>query len=408
MSEDHIAPPSIAEIEAAADLIAHVARRTPVIDSVALTEQTGARVALKAENLQRTGSFKVRGAYVRIAALTPGERSAGVVAASAGNHAQGVARAASALGVPATIFMSVDASLAKIEATRRYGAEVRQVGESLEDALRAAQEHAAASGATFVSPFDDPHVVAGQGTVGLELAAQVDDLATVVVPCGGGGLLSGIAIALRARRPGVRIVGVQAAGCPAVVRSREQGRAVSVPRAQTIADGIAVKRPGDLTLPLIERLVDDVVCVDDAQIVTAMALLLERHKLLVEGAGAAAAAAVMAGVVEPATHGTTAVVLSGGNIDLPLVQAVIRTHLTASRRYLRLRLRLPDRPGSLARLSALIAEEGVNVVDVVHHREGIEMLVTDTEIEITVETRGDEHATQLYAVLDREGFRPSG
>jgi threonine dehydratase len=392
------------DIRAAATLLDGVAVRTPVVPSRHLGALCGADVVLKAECLQRTGSFKIRGGYRRISALSPAERRRGVVAASAGNHAQGVALAASMLGVPATIYMPVDASLTKVEATRGYGATVEFAGSTFDDAQAAARERAARDGMTFVSAFDDPLIVAGQGTVGLELAEQAPGLEVVVVPCGGGGLLSGTAIALKALVPGVRVVGVQAAGCAAMVRSVETGAIQAAPRAQTIADGIAIKRPGDVTFPLVQQHVDALVAVTDEQIVQAVTLLLERHKLLVEGAGAAAAAALMAGGVAGVEGRRVGVVLSGGNLDLPLLTAIVRRGLTLSERYVILRTRILDRPGSLHTLLGVLAGAGVNIVDVVHHREGLDMFVTDTQVDMTVETRDAAHAHDVVALLTGKGY----
>jgi len=394
----------IASIRAAVDVVARVAVRTPVFESRHLGQTTGARVVLKAENLQRTGSFKIRGGYNRIAALTAEERERGVVAASAGNHAQGVALAAQMIGVPATIYMPIDASMAKVEATRGYGASVEFAGITFDDAQAAAREHAVREGATFVSAFDDHLIIAGQGTLGLELLEQVPDVDVVLVPCGGGGLLSGVALAVKATRPEVRVIGVQAAGCSAMVRSVEQGAIETAVRASTIADGIAVKRPGDLTFPLVQRHVDELIAVTDEEIVEAIALLLERHKLLVEGAGAAAAAAMLGGELRGMEGERVAVVLSGGNIDLPLIQSVIRRGLTISGRNLIFKTRILDRPGSLMQLLQILAENRVNIVDVVHHREGLDIVVTDTEVQLTVETRDATHARDVMALLTRRGY----
>jgi threonine dehydratase len=396
--------PTLTDIEAARERVAGVARETPVFGSDTLSRMTGRDVRLKAENLQRTGSFKIRGAYNRISALSAEERARGVVAASAGNHAQGVALAARLLGVPATIFMPVDASIAKVEATRGYGAAIELSGEAFDESAAAARERAARDGATFVSAFDDELVIAGQGTVGLELDEQLADLDVVVVPCGGGGLLSGIALALRALRPEIRIVGVQAAGCSPMVESVRCGELAPVSRTETIADGIAVKRPGDLTFPIVRDTVDELVAVTDEEIVETINLLLERHKLLVEGAGAAAAAAIVAGRLEGLQGRSVAVVLSGGNIDLPLIQAVVRRGLTVSGRYLVLSTRIPDRPGALLQLLGVLAANRVNIVDVVHHREGLDVFVTDTEVELTVETRDAAHAREVMALLEERGF----
>jgi threonine dehydratase len=393
-----------ASIRAAVAVIARVAVRTPVFESRHLGLAVGARVALKAENLQRTGSFKIRGGFNRLAALTAAERERGVVAASAGNHAQGVALAAQLTGVPATIYMPIDASMAKVEATRGYGATVEFAGITFDDAQSAAREHAVREGATFVSAFDDHLIIAGQGTLGLEVLEQVPDVDVVLVPCGGGGLLSGVAVAIKEARPDVRIIGVQAAGCAAMVRSIEQGAIETAVRASTIADGIAVKRPGDITFPLVQRYVDDLIAVTDEEIVEAIALLLERHKLLVEGAGAAAAAAMLGGELGGLDGKRVVVVLSGGNIDLPLIQSVIRRGLTISGRNLILKTRILDRPGSLMLLLQILAENRVNIVDVVHHREGLDIYVTDTEVQLTVETRDASHARDVMALLTRRGY----
>jgi threonine dehydratase len=395
---------TIDDIRRAADVVYDVAVRTPVFDSRHLGARTGGTVFLKAENLQRTGSFKIRGAYNRISALSAEDRPRGVVAASAGNHAQGVALAARLLGLPATIFMPVDASIAKIEATRGYGAAVELSGETFDEAAAAAREHATRAGSTLVSAFDDPLVIAGQGTVGLELDEQLADIDVVIVPCGGGGLLSGIAIALRALRPGIRIIGVQAAGCSPMVESVRRGEVAPATRAETIADGIAVKRPGQVTFPIVRDNVDELVAVADEEIVETINLLLERHKLLVEGAGAAAAAAIVGGHIDGLASKTVAVVLSGGNIDLPLIQAVVRRGLTVSGRYLVLSTRIPDRPGALLRLLQVLAENRVNIVDIVHHREGLDVFVTDTEVELTVETRDAAHGREVMALLQQRGF----
>jgi threonine dehydratase len=391
-------------IRAAAATIEGAATRTPVFPSRLLSDRVGAQVLMKAENLQRTGSFKIRGSYNRISALGAEERARGVVAASAGNHAQGVALAARTLGVEATIFMPVDASMAKVQATVGYGATIALQGTTFDDAQAAARERAASTGATFISAFDDERIIAGQGTVGLELAEQVPDVDVVVVPCGGGGLLAGSALALTALLPGVRVVGVQATGCAAFVRSVQHGQIEAAARAQTIADGIAVKRPGELTVPLVQRHVHDMVAVTDEEIVEAIAHLLERQKLVVEGAGAVGVAALLGGHVPDVAGRRVAVVLSGGNIDLPLLQAVVRRGLTVSGRYLVLRTRILDRPGSLMKLLELLAAERVNVVDIVHHREGFDILVTDTVVELTLETRDAEHAQALLDGLAAHGY----
>jgi threonine dehydratase len=386
--------PSLGDIEAARRLLAGVARVTPVTRSETLTRLCGRPVLVKAETLQRTGSFKVRGAACRIAALTEEERRAGVIAASAGNHGQAVAWAAREAGVPATVFMPKDAALAKVGATRGYGADVRLVGEGIEDAIAAAREHAAATGAVIVHPFDDPLVIAGQGTIGLELAEQAPDLEAVVVPVGGGGLASGIALALAQRRLGVRLVGVQAARCAPLAGGAEHG--------PTIADGIAVKRPGLLTKPILDEHLEAVVTVSDEEIAQAIVLLLERAKLVVEGAGAAAVAALLAGRVPG--EGTVCAVLSGGNIDASLLVQVIDFALTQAGRHLVLRTRVPDRPGQLARLLLRLAEQDVNVLEVVHEREGWNLPIGDTGLELTLLTRGEDHCAELLALMRDWGY----
>lgn len=396
---------TIDDLRAARKVGAGFVTLTPVLPSRTLSEAVGATVRLKAECLQRTGSFKIRGALNRVSKLTEAERPRGVVAASAGNHAQGVALAARTLGVPAIIYVPLAASLAKIQATRGYGATVIREGETFDDAYRAAEAHAEREGATFVSAFDDRDVVAGQGTLGLELAEQVPEADVVIVPCGGGGLLSGTAIALRALKPGVRIIGVQAEGCSSYRRSLAEGRIIPAERSHTIADGIAVKRPGKITFPIIQRLVDDMVVVSDDEIAGMIALLVERQKLVVEGAGAAGAAALFHGRCGDVTGKNVLVVLSGGNIDLPLVTAAIRVGLTEHGRYLTVRTTVTDRPGALLQLLQLLAEDRVNVIDVLHHREGRDLFVTDTGVDLTLETRDHEHQAHILEQLKAHGYK---
>jgi threonine dehydratase len=351
-------------------------------------------VSLKCENLQRTGSFKLRGAANRIATLSPAERDAGVVAASAGNHGQAVSWAARRAGVQATVFMPQDSPMAKIDATRNYGARVELSGAAIEDALAAAQALAAETGATLIPPFEDERIIAGQGTIGLELAEQVPEAETVVVPVGGGGLAAGLALALHAVRPGIRVVGVQAAACAPLAGEREH--------AFTIADGIAVKQPGELTSAILGEHLEQIVTVTEDEISAAILLLLERAKLVVEGAGAVGLAAVLAGKVPG--NGPAAIVLSGGNIDPSLLIAVIRHGLTFSSRYLVVRTRVPDRPGELAKLLDLVADERVNVVSVEHHREGIAVSIAETEVELTLATRDDEHCAAVLGAMRRWGY----
>jgi threonine dehydratase len=382
--------PGLPEIEQARARLEGVARVTPVFRSETLSRLAGREVHLKTENLQRTGSFKIRGAYNMISTLEPDRRRAGVVAASAGNHGQAVAWAAREVGTTARIFMPQDAPMAKVDATRSYGAEVELTGQALEEALAAARAYVDASGATFVHPFEEPLVIAGQGTIGLELAAQLDDVETVVIPIGGGGLASGIALALRALRPGLRIVGVQAAG------TRPGGSGF------TIADGIAVKAPGELTGGILERLLDDVVAVGDEEIAEAIVLLLERTKLVVEGAGAVGIAALLAGRV--GGSGPVAPVLSGGNVDASLLIGVMRRGLAVAGRYLVVRTRVPDRPGELAKLLGLLAVERVNVVEVAHQRESAWVPVGETGVELTLLTRNTAHCEQLVAQMREWGY----
>jgi threonine dehydratase len=385
--------PTLADIRAARERMASLARVTPVYASETFGRLASRPVVLKAENLQRTGSFKIRGAVNRIALLTEAERAGGVVTASAGNHGQAVALAAREAGVRATVFMPQDAPMAKLEATRSQGAEVVLGGEDYDEAHAAAHE-AAEAGATYVHAFEDEAVIAGQGTLGLELAEQLDDVDVVVVPVGGGGLASGIAIALRKLRPATRIVGVQAASCAPL--------AGEDPHGFTIADGIAVKQPGTLTSRILEELVDEIVTVTDEEIAQAIVLLLERVKLVVEGAGAASVAAVLAGRV--GGEGPACAVLSGGNIDASLLIEVARYGLTRAGRFLVLRTRIGDRPGALATLLGLLAAERVNVISVEHHREGIDLPVVGTEVELTLATRDEEHCAELLERLAAWGY----
>ena len=385
--------PTLTDIEAARARLGTLARVTPVFSSETLTRRSGRPVILKAENLQRTGSFKIRGAVNKIATLTNAQREAGVVTASAGNHGQAVALAAREAGVKATVFMPQDAPMAKVDATRSYGAEVLLVGEGFEEANDAAAERVEA-GATLVHAFEDEVVIAGQGTLGLELAEQAGELETLIVPVGGGGLASGIAIALKELRPEVNIVGVQAEACAPFTGSEPVGT--------TIADGIAVKQPGELTKRILEGRLDDLVVVSDREIAEAIVLLLERVKLVVEGAGAASVAAVLAGRIRGS--GPACALLSGGNIDATLLIEVARHGLTQAGRFLVMRTRIDDRPGALSRLLALIADERVNVVAVEHHREGMDLPVTGTEVELTLAMRDEEHCEELLGRLADWGY----
>ena len=378
------------------------------MSSRTLSERSGGTVALKAENLQRTGSFKLRGAFSKLTAL--GDAcAAGVVCGSAGNHAQAVAYAARARGVPCYVYMPEGAPIAKVEAARSLGANIQMVGATVDEALEAAYERVAGNEQmAFVHPFEDPDVIAGQGTLGLELLEQVPDLSRVIVPVGGGGLISGVAIALKSERPSIEVVGVQVASCAPVRGSLAAGKPVAVRSALTIADGIAVKRPGALTLSLIERWVDDVVAVDEDEVAEAMVFLIERAKLVVEGAGAVGAAALLSGRLSgsptPPDGTTTVVILSGGNVDAGLLAEVARRHESQAGRRLVLLASLPDRPGSLARLLALVGEQRANLLDVEHIREGFDLHVRETAVQLVLETRGHAHADRVTEAVRAAGY----
>jgi threonine dehydratase len=387
--------PTLADVEAARERLAGKGVRvTPLYASETFGRMTGRPVHLKAETLQRTGSFKIRGAVNKIGSLSDAERRAGVVAASAGNHGQAVAWAAREAGIEATIFMPAETPMAKVEPTRNYGARAELTGATFEDAVTAAVAHVEETGATFVHPFEDQDVIAGQGTIGLELVEQLPELATVVIPIGGGGLASGIGLTLRALRPEVKLVGVQAASCAPLAGGTQFG--------YTIAEGIAVKYPGELTSRLLGNLLETIVTVTDEEISQAIVLLTERAKLVVEGAGAAAMAALLASRVPG--DGPTIAILSGGNIDPTLLIQVMRHGLTLAGRYLVVRTRIPDRPGELAKLLALLADEHANIVSIEHHREGMETPVTESEVEATLLTRDQEHCTAIVYAMRQAGY----
>jgi threonine dehydratase len=379
-------------------------RETPVVSSRTLCERIGGTVVLKAENLQRTGSFKVRGALAKLTAL--GEAcAAGVVTGSAGNHAQAVALAARARRIPCWVFMPESAPMAKVEAARAHGADIRLGGTTVDDALDAACAFAAEhERVEVVHPFEDRDVISGQGTLGLELLEQVPDLARVIVPVGGGGLISGVAVALKTQRPSIEVIGVQAASCAPVRGSLEAGKPVPVESALTIADGIAVKRPGELTLGLITRWVDGLVAVEEDEVAEAMVFLLERAKLVVEGAGAVGVASLLSERLAPADRGTTVAVLSGGNVDAGLLAEVARRHESQAGRRLVLLASLPDRPGSLARLLTLVGELRANLLDVGHIREGFNLHVRETAVQLVLETRGPAHAEQVTEAVREAGY----
>jgi threonine dehydratase len=375
---------SIEDVERAREVVADVVRRTYVFETRYLSRTTGGTIALKAENLQRTGSFKLRGALNKIAALDGDTK--GVVAASAGNHGQSVAYAARARGLAASIFMPERAPLAKIAAARESGAEIVLQGETIEACVDDARAHAESEGLAFIHPYDDPKVIAGQGTIGLELVEEVEDLAKVLIPIGGGGLASGIATAVKAAKPAVEIVGI---------------------RSQcALADGIAVKQPGEITAPLLDQLLDDVVTVDEDSIANAIMLLLERTKLVVEGAGAVGVATLMGEQIKPSEEGTTVVVLSGGNIDTGVLADLARHHETSRGRRLRIFTKIPDEPGSLAALLTAIGDGGGNLIDVDHVREGVGLAVSETGVELVIETRGPDHAERLLETLREMGYTP--
>ena len=408
MTDSPQLPVTLDDIQAAAKLLDGVIAHTPIEQSRALGRLTGSEVYLKCENLQRAGSFKVRGAYVRMAKLSEEQKARGVVAASAGNHAQGVAVAAARLGIKARIFMPLGVALPKLAATQGHGAEVVLHGHNVDEALAEAQRYADETGAVFVHPFDNVDIVAGQGTLGLELLEQIPHLDTVLMGVGGGGLLAGVAVAIkeRAKELGreVRIIGVQAENAAAYPPSLAADALVPLSKVSTIADGIAVGRPGQLPFSIIKELVDDVVTVSEDSLARALIFLLERAKLVVEPAGAVGVAALLDGKIQ--NPGTTAVILSGGNIDPMLMLKVIQRGLAAAGRYLVVRMLLDDRPGSLATISRIIAESDANVTGVDHTRVGGSISMGDVAITINMETKGHEHCEKVLQNLRAEGFHP--
>ena len=389
------------EAQQAARIVSSLARHTPLLTSRSLSDGCGGRIVLKAENLQRTGSFKLRGAIHKISQLGP---VGGVVAGSAGNHGQSLAYAARAQGLPCEVFMPHEAPVAKVAAVQAFGGKVNLGGESVEACVAAARDRAAETGAGFVHPFDDPEVILGQATLGLELLQDVPDLEAVVVPVGGGGLVSGIAGVVKAQRPSARVIGVQVDTCAPFPASLRDAAPVTVDARATIADGIAIKRPGEITLALVKRWVDEMVVVGEDDIAEAMVWLMERSKLVVEGGGAVGVAALLAGQVSPARSGSTVIVLSGGNVDAGLLAAIAHRHETTAGRRLRLFTRISDRPGGLAALLTQIAEAGGNVVQADHVREAVPLHVRETGVEIALETRGAEHSEAIVAALERAGY----
>ncbi|WP_369248845.1 threonine ammonia-lyase [Streptomyces sp. R41] len=390
------------DVRGAQKMLTGVARVTAMEGSRYLSQLVGAPVHFKCENLQRTGSFKLRGAYVRIAGLLPEERAAGVVAASAGNHAQGVALASSLLGVRSTVFMPTGAPLPKVAATHDYGAEVRLHGQVVDETLAAAQEYAAETGAVFIHPFDHPDIIAGQGTVGLEILEQCPEVRTIVVGIGGGGLAAGVALAVKSIRPDVRIVGVQAEGAAAYPPSLAAGHPVSIENPATMADGIKVGRPGDVPFRLVDELVDEVRTVSENNLSSALLLCLERAKLVVEPAGASPVAALLR---EPgAFEGPVVALLSGGNVDPLLMQRILRHGMAAGGRYLAVTLRLTDRPGALATLLGVLSVADANVLDVSHVRTDPRLGLTEVEVELHLETKGPEHCAEVNRALREAGY----
>lgn len=400
--------PSLEDFYDAQRVLSGVAQKTPIELSRYLSEVLGQTVSMKCENLQRTGSYKIRGAYYRMSKLTPEEKAKGVVAASAGNHAQGVAFAARELGIKATIFTPVGVALPKLQATRAYGADVVLSGVNIIEPLKKAQEFAESTGAIRIPPFDHPDVIAGQGTVGLEILEQVPDVTTVIVPIGGGGLMAGVASALKQKAAelgtSIRVIGVQAENAAAYPPSIAKGKPVEVVVGPTICDGIAVQKPGVLNFELIKQMVDEVVTVSDDETSRAILVLLERAKLVVEPAGAVGVAAILAGKIK--AKGPTVVILSGGNIDPMIMERVISRGMAGAGRYLKMRIPLPDRPGQLAETSRIVSEQNANVVEVLHTRHGHGLQISQVELELHIETRGPEHAEQVLQALRHEGYEP--
>ncbi len=381
--------------------VERLARRTPVLSSRSLSERCGGRVLLKAENLQRTGSFKLRGATHKLAGL---ESVPGVVAGSAGNHAQSLAYAARAKGISCEVFMPREAPVAKVAAVEAFGGSVVLGGDSVDECVNKARERAAENGTAFVHPFDDPEIILGQATLGLELLEDVPDLAAVVVPVGGGGLISGVAGTLKTARPEITVIGVQVGACAPFPDSLDAGAPQPVEAVATIADGIAIKQPGEITLPLVARWVDEMVVVAEDDTAEAMVWLLERSKLVVEGGGAVGVAALLSGQVRPPDRGSTVVVLSGGNVDAGLLSAIAHRHETIAGRRLRLFTTISDRPGGLAALLTCVADAGGNVVQADHVREAVPLHIRETGVEIALETRGPRHADEIIRRLEQAGY----
>jgi threonine dehydratase len=394
------------DIEAARARIGDAVYLSPCAYSETFSQLTGCRVSFKLENLQMTGSFKERGALNKLELLTPEERACGVIAASAGNHAQGVSYHATRRGIRAQIVMPVTTPLNKVSSTRRYGAEVTLWGTNYDEAYGEARRRAVEGALTFIHPFDDDAVIAGQGTIGLELLEQQPGLEAVVVPIGGGGLIAGIACAMKEKKPGIRVIGVQAARLPAMQASVKEGKAVTLAPATTIADGIAVRRPGDRTLELVRKYVDEIVVVDEEEIASAILLLLEREKTVAEGAGAVPLAALVQRKIElPGKQ--VAVLVAGGNIDATFLARIIERGLVKDGRLVRFRLRLPDHAGALARLTGVLAEQVANIIEITHDRAYYGVNLGDSLVEVTLETRGPEHIGELVTAMEAAGYHPA-
>ncbi len=392
----------LADVQAAQAVLKGLIHHTPLDISTTFSRMAQCQVYLKAENLQKTGSFKIRGAINKMHHLPPG--TPGVIAASAGNHAQGVAFAASRLGIPATVVMPVGAPVSKVTATAGYGAKVVQAGDSYDGAYQRALEIRGETGETFIHAFDDPQVVAGQGTIGLEILADLPDVEAVVAPIGGGGLIAGIGLVMKSLRPEVRVIGVQAEGAPSMQVSRQEGAIRQLDTASTIADGIAVKKPGSLTFDLVQRLVDDIVLVPDEDTATAMLALLERSKLLVEGAGAIALAALLSGRISlPGRR--VVVVLSGGNVDVHVIAQIIERGLAKTGRFVTLRTVVVDRPGALNRLLTLVASTQANIISITHDRIKPTVPIRQAEVELALETRDWEHIREITTLLSGHGYQ---
>ncbi len=396
---------NLADIQAARERVRDAVVLTPCAPSHALSELTGQKVHLKLENLQMTGAFKERGALNRITLLTPEQASRGVIAASAGNHAQGVAYHATRRGIRSVIVMPETTPMVKVNATRRFGADVVLHGANYDAAYAEARRRCEMDGSTFIHPFDDADVIAGQGTIGLEMLEQVDGLEAVVVPIGGGGLIGGIACAIRSLKPGVRVIGVQTSRLPSMKAAMEAGEPVTIDAATTIGDGIAVRRAGDKTLPLVQQYVDEIVTVDEDEIAAAILVLLEREKTLAEGAGATALAALLQRRTSLPLGTRTAVLVCGGNIDVTLLSRIIERGLVKDGRWTRLRIHLLDRAGALRDLTKLIADHGVNIVDTLYNRSYYGVNLGDTTIDITMETRGRDQLDDLLGALNENGYR---